>query len=165
MYNKYIKITLYRLSVCFFYFKSRIRDFHLWLFEHETRIVEFMNTALLIGFTIPFIYNIDSLLDTPMYRSFYLDSGYLLWLGMPFLGVFQGWAMLKKGVHSNQFSGYLLIVSAWVWGIVSSLFVASSPPLTTAPIVYGILSFTCAVSGLYLLKHNKAVEDFNNRGR
>lgn len=163
--NKLMKLMLYQIGAWFRFIRGKSREFHLWMFEHETRVVEFMNTVLLLGFTIPFIYNIDLLLATPLYRSFYLDSSLVIWFSMPMIGIIQGWAMIKKGVHSNQFSGYILMVSAWIWGIVSSLFVASAPPLTTAPIICGVIAFTCAMSGLYLLKHNKAVEDFNNGRR
>ena len=49
-----------------------------WLFAHGTRVVEFLNTALLIGFTLPLIYNLDTIISCITYPVIYL-------LGNPFL--------------------------------------------------------------------------------
>lgn len=78
---------------------------------------------------------------------------------MAILGLLQWIAMTRKGIHSNQVSGFLLLISGWVWAMIASLFLAKSPPLTPAPIVYIVISFICVVSGLYLIRLNKKVED------
>ena len=75
------------------------------------------------------------------------------------LGVVQVMALVKTSIQSNQFSGVILIASAWVWGMVAATFIASMPPLTSAPIVYTIFSIVCGVGGLYLLKSNKMFEE------
>lgn len=139
--------------------------FHQWLFSKETRVIEFLNAALLLGFTLPFLYNFDAILNSDMYLEFYLAGNPLWWVGMVVLGVLQVIAMVKKGVRSNQVSGFVLLVSAWVWSMIASIFVAASPPLTPAPVIYSIISFTCAAAGLYLLKYNKAIEDKFYKGR
>mgnify|MGYP003496579334 FL=1 len=68
-------------------------------------------------------------------------------------------ALIKTSLRSNQASGVILISSAWVWGMVATTFIASLPPLTSAPITYSIFSLMCATAGLYLLKINKVEED------
>ncbi|MGD5468055.1 hypothetical protein QUS59_22525, partial [Xanthomonas citri pv. citri] len=75
------------------------------------------------------------------------------------LGVAQFMALIKTSLQSNQASGIILISSAWVWGMVAATFIASLPPLTSAPIIYSIFSLMCATAGMYLLKTNKVEED------
>lgn len=78
---------------------------------------------------------------------------------MAALGVIQFMALIKTSLQSNQFSGVILIASAWVWGMIAATFIAGIPPITSAPIIYSIFSLLCATAGLYLLKSNKVEED------
>jgi len=136
-----------------------------WLFSQGTRVVEFLNTALLIGFTIPLIFNLEGILSSTPYPNIYVTGNPLWWGCMAILGFLQWFAMSRKGIHSNQVSGYILIVSGWVWAMVASLFLSKYPPLTPAPIVYLIIAFIDTVAGLYLLRLNKKVEDrFTKKG-
>lgn len=140
-------------------------DFLNWLFSRGTRVVEFLNTILLIGFTFPLIYNLDSVISHAPYPQIYLLGNPLWWGGMAILGLVQWFAMSRKGIHSNQVSGYILMVSGWVWAMIASLFLVKSPPLTPAPIIYMLIAFICVCAGLYLLRLNKKVEDrYNTKG-
>lgn len=130
-----------------------------WLFAHGTRVVEFLNTALLIGFTLPLIYNLDTIISASPYPRIYLLGNPFWWSAMALLGLTQLYAMTRKGIHSNQVSGYILMVSGWVWAMIASLFLVRTPPLTPAPIVYLVIAFICAVAGMYLLRLNKKIED------
>ena len=130
-----------------------------WLFAHGTRVVEFLNTTLLIGFTLPLIYNLDTILSASPYPKIYLLGSPFWWSAMALLGLAQLYAMTRKGIHSNQVSGYILIVSGWVWAMIASLFLVRTPPLTPAPIVYLVIAFICIVAGMYLLRLNKKIED------
>lgn len=140
-------------------------DFLNWLFSQGTRVVEFLNTILLLGFTFPLLYNLDTLISHAPYPKIYLMGNPLWWSAIAVLGFVQWFAMSRKGIHSNQLSGFILMVSGWTWGMIASLFLVKSPPLTPAPIVYMAICFICVIAGLYLLRTNKKVEDrFNNRG-
>ena len=130
-----------------------------WLFAHGTRVVEFLNTALLIGFTLPLIYNLGTIISASPYPRIYLLGNPFWWSAMALLGLTQLYAMTRKGIHSNQVSGYILMVSGWVWAMIASLFLVRTPPLTPAPIVYLVIAFTCIVAGMYLLRLNKKIED------
>ena len=130
-----------------------------WLFAHGTRVVEFLNTALLIGFTLPLIYNLDTIISASPYPRIYLLGNPFWWSAMALLGLAQLYAMTRKGIHSNQVSGYILMVSGWVWTMIASLFLVRTPPLTPAPIVYLVIAFICIVAGMYLLRLNKKIED------
>ena len=141
-----------------------INKFNSWLFGQGARVVEFINTTLLIGFVMPFLYNLELILNNQTYARFQYTGSALWWSFMLMLGIAQWWAMSAKGVKSNQVSGYILIVSGWVWGLVAATFALGAPPITTAPIVYSIIAFVCTVAGFYLLKYNKAVEDVINKG-
>ena len=130
-----------------------------WLFAHGTRVVEFLNTALLIGFTLPLIYNLDTIISALPYPVIYLLGNPFWWSAMALLGIAQWCAMVCKGIKSNQISGYILIVSSWVWAMIASLFLVRTSTLTPAPIVYLVIAFTCIVAGMYLLRLNKKIED------
>ena len=141
------------------YIVREYENFLDWLFAHGTRVVEFLNTALLIGFTIPLIYNLDTIISSRPYPVIYLLGNPFWWSAMALLGMAQWYAMICKGVHSNQVSGYILIVSSWVWAMIASLFLVRTPTLTPTPIVYLVIAFTCVVAGVYLLRLNKKIED------
>ena len=142
-------------------FEQIVKTRHIphWLFDKGTRVVEVLNSLFLIGFATTFIYNFEGILSLSSYKAFAIASGVHWWIGMFVLGVVQFMALLKTSLQSNQASGIILISSAWVWSMVAGTFIASLPPLTSAPIVYSIFTLMCATTGLYLLKLNKVEED------
>ena len=142
-------------------FEQIVKTRHIphWLFDKGTRVVEVLNSLFLIGFASTFINDFDGILSIPSYKAFAIASSAYWWVGMATLGIVQFMALIKTSLQSNQASGIILISSAWVWGMVAGTFIASLPPLTSAPIVYSIFSLMCATAGLYLLKLNKVEED------
>ena len=142
-------------------FEQIVKTRHIphWLFDKGTRVVEVLNSLFLIGFASTFINDFDGILSIPSYKAFAIASSAYWWVGMATLGIIQFMALIKTSLQSNQASGIILISSAWVWGIVAGTFIASLPPLTSAPIVYSIFTLMCATAGLYLLKLNKVEED------
>ena len=142
-------------------FEQIVKTRHIphWLFDKGTRVVEVLNSLFLIGFASTFIYNFEGIISLSSYKVFAIASSPYWWIGMFVLGVVQFMALLKISLLSNQASGIILILSAWVWSMVAGTFIASLPPLTPAPIVYSIFSLMCATAGLYLLKLNKVEED------
>ena len=137
----------------------KIRHIPHWLFDKGTRAVEVLNSLFLIGFASTFIYNFEGILTLQSYKAFAIASSPYWWIGMFALGVVQFMALIKTSLHSNQASGIILISSAWVWGMVTGTFIASIPPLTSAPIIYSIFTLMCATAGMYLLKTSKVEED------
>ena len=142
-------------------FEQIVKTRHIphWLFDKGTRVVEVLNSLFLIGFATTFINDFEGILTLPSYRAFAVASSAYWWIGMFTLGVVQFMALIKTSLHSNQASGIILISSAWVWGMVAATFIASLPPLTSAPIMYSIFTLMCATAGMYLLKTNKIEED------
>ena len=142
-------------------FEQIVKTRHIphWLFDKGTRVVEVLNSLFLIGFASTFINDFDGILSIPSYKAFAIASSAYWWVGMATLGIIQFMALIKTSLQSNQASGIILISSAWVWGMVAGTFIASLPPLTSAPITYSIFSLMCATAGLYLLKTNKVEED------
>jgi len=142
-------------------FEQIVKTRHIphWLFDKGTRVVEVLNSLFLIGFASTFINDFDGILSIPSYKAFAIASSAYWWVGMATLGIIQFMALIKTSLHSNQASGIILISSAWVWGMVAATFIASLPPLTSAPIIYSIFTLMCATAGLYLLKLNKVEED------
>ena len=147
-------------------FEQIVKARHIphWLFDKGTRVVEVLNSLFLIGFASTFIYNLSGILTVPSYKAFAIASSPYWWIGMFVLGVVQFMALIKTSLQSNQASGIILISSAWVWGMVAGTFIASMPPLTSAPIIYSIFTLMCATAGLYLLKTSKVEED-TTKGR
>ena len=142
-------------------FEQIVKTRHIphWLFDKRTRVVEVLNSLFLIGLAITFINDFEGILSLPSYKAFAIASSVYWWIGMFVLGVAQFIALIKTSLQSNQASGIILISSAWIWGMVAGTFMASLPPLTSAPIIYSIFSLMCATAGLYLLKLNKVEED------
>ena len=142
-------------------FEQIVKTRHIphWLFDKGTRVVEVLNSLFLIGCASTFIYNLEGILSLSSYKAFAIASSVYWWIGMATLGIVQFIALIKTSLQSNQASGIILISSAWVWGMVAGTFIASLPPLTSAPIVYFVISLMCATAGLYLLKSNKVEED------
>ena len=119
-----------------YYIVKSSEDFHEWLFAQSARIIEFLNSILLMLFTTPFIYDLETILSTPLYERFILLEQPTWWFGMLILGFVQMFFMLRKSIRSNQFSGFVLLISAWVWSMIGSLFIQSEQIINTAPIVY-----------------------------
>lgn len=142
-------------------FEQIVKTRHIphWLFDKGTRVVEVLNSLFLIGFASTFINDFEGIVSLPSYKEFAIAPSVYWWIGMFALGVVQFMALIKTSLQSNQASGIILISSAWVWGMVAGTFIASLPPLTSAPIGYSIFSLMCATAGLYLLKLNKVEED------
>ena len=122
-------------------FEQIVKTRHIphWLFDKGTRVVEVLNSLFLIGFASTFIYNFEDILSLPSYKAFAIASSAYWWIGMFTLGVVQFMALIKTSLQSNQASGIILISSAWVWGMVAGTFIASLPPLTSAPLTITFL--------------------------
>ena len=106
--------------------------FPRWLFDKGTRVVEVLNSLFLIRFMGTFLYDFEGILKLSSYKAFAAASSPYWWIGMGVLGVVQVMALVKTSIQSNQFSGVILIASAWVWGMVAATFIASIPSLTSA---------------------------------
>lgn len=131
-----------------------------WLFSGvATRVVEFLNAAFLIGFTIPLIYNIETILTSKPYMNIYSLANPFWWGCMAILGFLQWFAMARKSISSNQLSGYILMVSGGAWTFTASLFISQSPTPTPATIIYLITAVICLAAGFHMLRLNKQIED------
>ena len=125
-----------------YYIVKSSEDFHEWLFAQSARIIEFLNSILLMLFTTPFIYDLETILSTPLYERFILLEQPTWWFGMLLLGFVQMFFMLRKSIRSNQFSGFVLLISAWVWSMIGSLFIQSGQLINTAPIAVSYTHLT-----------------------
>ena len=114
----------------------KYRQLIMWMFDTGTRVVEVLNSLLLLGFTATFLYNFSDVIMLQSYKGFAVAGSGWWWVIMGTLGVVQIIAAHKKSLQSNQFSGYVLLVSSWVWALISATFIYGLPPLTTAPITY-----------------------------
>ena len=141
------------------YTTRKYRQLIMWMFDTGTRVVEVLNSLLLLGFTATFLYNFSDVIMLQSYKGFAVVGGEWWWVIIGTLGVVQIVAARKKSLQSNQFSGYVLLVSSWVWALISATFIYGLPPLTTAPITYGVFSAMCGMAGMHMIKYNKATED------
>ena len=136
-----------------------------WVFEEGkgTRGVELLNVLCLFGFTMPLLLNFQEIMYLATYTKFYILDSILWWLGMGVLGVLQLVAMVKKSWTSNLFSGWVLLLSSTLWGVICTLFVAALPPLTPAPLIYGSISLITGMAGYYTIRKNKISKGLNNK--
>ena len=133
---------------------------HNWLFDSGTRAMEVLNAFGLIGFSAVFFWNNPVLIKLPSYEKFALVTPPCYWFLTLFLGVACLVALKKKSLRSNQVSGFLIMLSAVVWGIIALGFTMEDfDGITTAPLTYGLLSLFCVLTGTRLLLVNREEEE------
>ena len=69
-----------------------------------------------------------------------------------FDGLLQLLAMYWQSYRGNVFSGYLLLVSAFIWYLTAQAFWGAFPPAHTGMVIPPILSFLCLLAGNNSLK-------------
>ena len=52
--------------------------------------------------------------------------------------------------RSNILSGFFMIWSALIWFVISGIFIAAYPPLSTGMTIYPLIAIICALAGGFL---------------
>lgn len=131
----------------------------VWLFLYATRLVEFVNALLIIGFSTSFL--VDSydghidMYDTVGYSDFAVMTVWH-WGGVWAFGLCQIIAMCFSSRRSNKASAILSIASSVLWAIVAGAFATSTRDfITTAPYIYTIWAVVTCFTGYELLTRCK----------
>ena len=126
--------------------------FQRWLFGTGTRAVEFVSGCSMIGYALVFAFSQNDIYNWPIYYKFKDISELTLILVFGGVGVLQLAAMYWQMYKGNVFSGYLLLVSAFIWYLTAQAFWGAFPPAHTGMVIPPILAFLCLLAGNNSLK-------------
>ena len=126
--------------------------FQRWLFSTGTRVVEFASGLSLIGYAAVFAFSPVDIYDWPIYYKFKTIPEFILIPVFGGIGLLQLAAMYWQTYKGNVFSGYLLLVSAFIWYLTAQAFWGAFPPAHTGMVIPPILSFLCLLAGNNSLK-------------
>lgn len=126
--------------------------FQKWLFGTGTRVVEFASGLSLIGYAAVFAFSPVDIYDWPIYYKFKTIPESILIPVFGGIGLLQVAAMYWQTYKGNVFSGYLLLVSAFIWFLVSVAFFGAYPPAHTGMVIPPLLAFLCALAGNNTMK-------------
>ena len=126
--------------------------FQMWLFGTATRIVEFISGCSMIGYALVFAFSPNDIYNWPVYYKFKDISEPTLILVFGGVGLLQLAAMYWQTFKGEVLSGYMLLISAFIWYLTTYAFWAAYPPAHTGMVIPPILSFLCLLAGNNSLK-------------
>ncbi|WMY90938.1 hypothetical protein [Snodgrassella communis] len=136
-----------------------------WLFYTGTRVITVTSALIMIGFAGVFLLGGSEVFNLKLYKGFLLLHPYTLAVLLIGVALLQLIIAIFKSNRCSVLSGYLLILSALIWAVISATFWASYPPLTTGMTTYPVLTVVCALAGRNLINYTKRVEDLKHKGR
>ena len=126
--------------------------FQKWLFGTGTRVVEFASGLSMIGYAAVFAFSPVDIYDWPIYYKFKTIPESILITVFGGIGLLQLASMYWQTYRGNVFSGYLLLVSAFIWYLTAQAFWGAFPPAHTGMVIPPILAFLCLLAGNNSLK-------------
>lgn len=126
--------------------------FQKWLFGTGTRVVEFASGLSLIGYAAVFAFSPVYIYDWPIYYKFKTIPESILIPVFGGIGVLQLAAMYWQTYRGNVFSGYLLLVAAFIWYLTAQAFWGAFPPAHTGMVIPPVLAMLCLLAGNNSLK-------------
>ncbi|MCX8746149.1 MULTISPECIES: hypothetical protein [Snodgrassella] len=136
-----------------------------WLFHTGTRVITVTSALIMIGFAGIFLLGGSEVFNLKLYKGFLLLHPLTLSVLLIGMAVLQLLVTIFKSNRCNVLCGYLLILSALIWAVISATFWASYPPLTTGMTTYPVLAVVCALAGRNQINYTKRVEDLKHKGR
>ena len=89
--------------------------FQRWLFSTGTRAVEFVSGCSMIGYALVFAFSPNDIYNWPIYYKFKDISELTLILVFGGVGLLQLAAMYWQTFKGEVLSGYMLLISAFIW--------------------------------------------------
>ena len=126
--------------------------FQKWLFGTGTRVVEFVSGLSMIGYALVFAFAPTDVYEWPIYYKFKDISELTLVLVFGGCGVLQLAAMYWQTFKGAVVSGYMLLISAFIWYLTAYAFWSAYPPANTDMVIPPLLSFLCLLAGNNSLK-------------
>ena len=116
-------------------------------FKHGTTTMQLLSIWFASSFFLAFIFNGNTLVETPAYVNF---NGTNWWLYMGLLAFFQFVFLVVPSLRCNILAGFMLLVSAPMWGVVSINF-ADTEHFNTGVLAYGGFAIACGMAGWRLI--------------
>lgn len=126
--------------------------FQRWLFSTGTRAVEFISGCAMIGYALVFAFSPNDIYNWPIYYKFKDISETTLILVFGGVGLLQLAAMYWQTYKGEVLSGYMLLISAFIWYLTAYAFWAAYPPAHTGMVIPPVLAFLCLLAGNNSLK-------------
>lgn len=126
--------------------------FQKWLFGSGTRIVEFSSGLSMVGYAAVFAISHIDIYNWPIYYKFKTIPEYILIPVFGGIGLLQLASMCWQTYKGRVLSGYLLLVSAFIWFLTAYASWGAFPPAYTGMVIPPILSFLCLLAGNNSLK-------------
>ena len=127
--------------------------FQYWLFQRGTRAIEFISAIGLIGFAVVFHINDGTMYDLPLYHKFAEIEEWKIVVTLGVVGCLQALTLGYSSVKATALSGYMLLISALIWALISVAFYMSYPPLNTGMVVPPLLAFVCMLAGHNMIQY------------
>ncbi len=127
-----------------------------WIFQNSTRVFELFSTLLLWGLGLSFLID-DRMLQFHAYSGF--PGKWWVVSGMLALAAISSFCLSKHGAPSRFCAGFVMLLAALGWAIISAQFFKAWPPLTTAMVVYPCLSGFCFLVGFKNIHDSRAIEN------
>lgn len=132
--------------------------FRRWLFGTPTRILEVLNTTMLLAWGVALID--DRVLELPAFAATWGAFGGQTneWVAGLFLfaALFALVGALRRGPSGLKLSGYALQLGAVLWATVAINYLYTWPPLNPAAATHAVLSFLGWSAGGFLWERGSA---------
>lgn len=122
----------------------KVRD---WSFSFGTTTMQLINIWFSLSFFLAFAFNGKDLVKTPAYVNF---IGTDWWLYMGAVAVLQFLFLVIPSLRCNVLAGFVLLVSAPLWGVVSINF-ADVVYFNTGVMAYAGIALACGMAGWKLM--------------
>ncbi|WP_147283903.1 hypothetical protein [Bergeriella denitrificans] len=131
--------------------RQKIYWFKQWLLR-GSRLIQLGSALGFLGYAVVFGIDGDLLYEMPIYEKFKtLNAFYLALFFTGFSGA-QISALFGRGVRGEAAAGYLLLVAALIWLLVSVAFQAAYPPLNTGFVLPTVLWLMCTLTGISMME-------------
>ena len=126
-----------------------------WLFGTGTRALEMLNMVMLVVWGIIALSNPRTMDLLPTYSKIHYINPEVMGALFIILALGQLAYMLKATTESNITSGFLLIVSAFIWSIIGIGYLNGYPPLTPGMVLYFPLAIINWWAGVLIIDNAK----------
>ena len=137
--------------------KANLDNFQHWFFQVGTRLVELFSAAILLSFSLKFIFNYKETVASYPYRYFSHTKTSLIFIVITIFAVTQLLVACKRSLRSNFGSGVLLLWAGAIFAWLSFTF-SLDKPMSTAVTTYAIMSITCFLAGREVLSLNRRID-------
>ena len=129
------------------------------IFSTGTRGIEILSSLVMLGFAFVFYISGNEISHEDLYSKFQHIHPHVVVCVLTVTAILQLYAAIYQSSKSNIWSGWLLIWSALVWFVITGIFWAAYPPLSTGMSTYLVFAVFCGLAGRSLIRHTKHLED------